>query len=109
MSVSINSKANTVKDFDTIKGLEEDVLVIHTPFHTVGSVCYYFSNNKILFSGDTLFYNAIGRNDLITSVPGKTKESIRKIFTLPDEVKVYPGHGINTTIGEERYKNPFVN
>lgn len=109
MNVVLSSKANIVKDFDVIKGLEEDALVIHTPFHTPGSVCYYFSNNKLLFSGDTLFYRSIGRNDFKTSVPGKTKESLKKILSLPNDVTVYPGHGITTNIGEERNKNPFAN
>jgi len=108
MNVILNSKAEKIQDYQVIKGLEEDILVIHTPFHTIGSVCYYLSNNKLLFSGDSLFYRSIGRSDLETSVPGKTRESLRKIFSLPDDVKVYPGHGINTNIGEERIKNPFV-
>ena len=108
MLVKLTSIAKTVKDYDTIKGLEEDVLVIHTPFHSRGSVCYYLSNNKILFSGDTLFYRSIGRSDFITSIPGKTKESLKKIMALPDDVTVYPGHGIQTNIGDERNKNPFV-
>ena len=109
LKVVLSSKANKVKDYDVIKGLEENALVIHTPYHTPGGVCYYFSNNKMLFSGDSLFYRSIGRNDFKTSVPGKTKESIKKIMTLPDDVVVYPGHGLNTIIGEERNKNPFVN
>ena len=109
MNVILSSKANKVNDYDTIKGLEEPVLVIHTPFHSPGSVCYYFSNNKLLFSGDSLFYRSIGRNDFETSIPGKTRESIKKIMALPDDVIVYPGHGISTNIGDERSKNPFVN
>lgn len=108
MNVVLSCKANKVKDYDIIKGLEESVLVIHTPYHTPGGVCYYFSNNKMLFSGDSLFYRSIGRSDFKTSIPGKTKESLRKIMALPDDVTVYPGHGIITIIGEERNKNPFV-
>ena len=109
MNVILSSKANKVQDFDSIKGLEEDILVMHTPFHSAGSVCYYLSNNKLLFSGDSLFYRSIGRNDFETSVPGKTRDSLKKIMSLPDDVKVYPGHGIETNIGDERNKNPFVN
>ena len=108
MSVVISTPAIKITDYQIIKGLEEDILVIHTPFHTGGSVCYYLDNNKMLFSGDTLFYMSIGRNDFSTSEPKKTKDSLKKLFALKDDVNVYPGHGINTSIGHERNKNPFI-
>lgn len=80
--------------------------VLHTPGHTPGSVC--FLTGKILFSGDTLFSNSIGRADL----PGGNHEhlltSIReKLLALDDDVRVYSGHGNVTTIGNERRFNPF--
>lgn len=81
--------------------------VIHTPGHSPGSVCYY--GEKILFSGDTLFKGSVGRTD----APGGSTEQlvksiVDKIFTLPDDVRVFPGHGPETTIGWEKKHNPFV-
>lgn len=83
--------------------------IIHTPGHSRGGVCYYFENIPALFSGDTLFCESIGRTDL----PGGDMEillkSIRKeLFSLPDDLKVYPGHGPSTTIGDEKQGNPFL-
>ncbi|MBR6770624.1 MAG: MBL fold metallo-hydrolase [Lachnospiraceae bacterium] len=80
-----------------------------TPGHTVGSCCYYFKEAGILISGDTLFQGSVGRTDLPTGSMGTLVRSIKdKLFILPDEVKVYPGHGDATTIGEEKQYNPFV-
>ena len=80
--------------------------VIHTPGHTSGSSCLY--GNGILFSGDTLFKNAHGRCDLPTGNVTSIISSIRqKLFNLPDEVVVYPGHGATTTILEEKQNQDF--
>lgn len=90
--------------------LGEDVLkVILAPGHSPGSVCFYCEKQQLLIGGDVLFRESIGRTDL----PGgdfKTLEtSIReRLYTLPDEVVVYPGHGLKTTIGYEKKHNPFV-
>ncbi len=82
--------------------------VIFTPGHTKGSCCYYFEDAGFLISGDTLFQNSVGRSDLPTGSESALIRSIReKLMLLPDEVKVYPGHGDSTTIGEERRFNPF--
>ena len=83
--------------------------VIHTPGHTSGCICFYDEKNARLFSGDTLFLESIGRTDF----PGSSTEAIiknikLKLFTLPPEVKVYPGHGISTTIGHETKNNEIV-
>ncbi|MGB9772723.1 MAG: MBL fold metallo-hydrolase [Bacteroidota bacterium] len=83
--------------------------VIHTPGHTPGSACFFFPNELVLFSGDTLFAGSVGRADL----PGGDWElllsSIRtKLFKLPEETRVYPGHGPITTIQQEKLYNPFV-
>ena len=83
--------------------------VLHTPGHTEGSICLYFSAEKTLIAGDTLFASSIGRTDL----PGGSFEKIirsihGKLLTLPDETAVVPGHGALTTIGEERESNPFL-
>ena len=84
--------------------------VIHTPGHTRGSICLHFVPLKMVFAGDTLFARSIGRTDL----PGGNTEQIldsitSRLFTLPDETRVIPGHGPATTIGEERRENPFLN
>lgn len=75
--------------------------VIHTPGHTPGSICIYNQKEKILFTGDTLFYHAVGRSDLPYSDSQKMTESFEKLFLLPKETTVYPGHGKLTTISQE--------
>ena len=107
-SIVISKSPNSVSDGDLIKGLEEDVVVLSTPYHTIGSCCYYLKDNRILLSGDTLFKMTIGRSDLPTSSPNYKKSTFEKLLKLPDDVNVYPGHGRNTSIGEERIKNPFI-
>lgn len=71
-----------------------------TPFHTKGSICFYFQRERILFSGDTLFKLGIGRDDLPHAAPKEKESSLGKIFALPSETLVYPGHGGKTTVGE---------
>lgn len=84
--------------------------VIHTPGHTKGSICFYIEKESILFSGDILFLESCGRTDFPTGDSNQLIISIReKLFALPDDVKVYPGHGSNTTIGHEKKHNPYVN
>jgi glyoxylase-like metal-dependent hydrolase (beta-lactamase superfamily II) len=83
--------------------------VIATPGHTQGSCCYYFEEDKLLISGDTLFAESVGRTDLATGSMGKLVKSINeKLMVLPDDVRVYPGHGPSTTIGHERENNSFL-
>ena len=85
-----------------LAGLSIDV--IHTPGHTPGGVCYYVGG--ILFSGDTLFHGDTGRTDLKGGNFEQIKDSVlNKLFVLPDETKVYPGHEEETTIGEEKLWN----
>ncbi len=83
--------------------------VIATPGHTIGSCCYYVERAGILISGDTLFQESTGRTDFPTGSMSSIVRSIReKLFILPDETKVYPGHGDSTTIAYEKKYNPFV-
>lgn len=82
--------------------------VIATPGHTVGGCCYYFEEAGILAAGDTLFAGSVGRTDLPTGSMGTLVRSIRdKLFVLPDDTRVYPGHGDRTTIRQEKEYNPF--
>lgn len=96
-----------LKDDDEIDFLGKIIKVIHTPGHTKGGVCYLFEN--ILFSGDSLFKGTIGRTDLPTGDYDDLISSLKqKILTLDKDIKVYPGHGFATTIGEEIENNLFL-
>ncbi len=82
--------------------------VLFVPGHSPGHVAFYEPVQKILIGGDVLFYHSVGRTDL----PGGNMETLlasihQKLFTLPDDVVVYPGHGPTTTLGEEKVNNPF--
>jgi len=84
------------------------IKAIATPGHTKGGICYWFESEKILLSGDVLFADSFGRTDF----PGGSQEAladsiINKLFTLPEETTVYPGHGMRTTIGREKKSNPI--
>ena len=83
--------------------------VFHTPGHTPGSLSYYFPAAGALFAGDVLFYRSVGRTDLPGGDFNTLRNAIRgKLFTLPPETVVYPGHGPATTIGDEQRGNPFI-
>lgn len=83
--------------------------VRHTPGHTPGHVVLYCAQEQVLFSGDVLFYEGIGRTDLPGGDHATLLHSIRQqVFTLPAETRVLPGHGPETTVGHERAHNPFV-
>ncbi|MDF2889276.1 MAG: beta-lactamase protein, partial [Lacrimispora sp.] len=83
--------------------------VIATPGHTEGCVCYYMKEEDVLISGDTLFLESLGRTDLPTGDQLKIISSIRgKLFPLPGDTMVYPGHGSVTTIGHEKSYNPVA-
>lgn len=76
--------------------------VLHTPGHTRGSVCFYDEANGRLFSGDTLFNQGFGRIDMYGGSAMAMRASLRELFCLPDDTRVYPGHGAETTIAAER-------
>lgn len=95
-----------VKDNEMINLLGYDIRCISTPGHTKGSMSFYFETQKVLFSGDTLFFETYGRVDLYGGSYTDIKDSIEnKLFTLPNEVLVYPGHGETTSIGKEKLHN----
>lgn len=108
-SAGMGLAARLKADYQTVDGEELSlagffVQVLHTPGHTKGGNCYYFAKQGWLFSGDTLFFESIGRTDLPTGDPKELVQSIRqKLFCLPEETVVFPGHGRQTTIGHEKY------
>ncbi len=82
---------------------------IHVPGHSPGSIVYYCDTEKTAFAGDVLFRSSIGRTDLAGGDFNTLVTGIKnKLFTLPDDVTVYPGHGPETTIGYEKQHNPFI-
>lgn len=95
-----------LRDGDVLTLAGFTIRVMHTPGHTIGSCCYFLPEEKVLFSGDTLFQGSYGRTDFPTSSSRDMVESLRRLLTeLPDETKVYPGHNAPTTIGtEKRYQ-----
>ena len=96
-----------VKDGDLIKLGNLEIKVLHTPGHTQGGVCYYVDG--VLFSGDTIFREAVGRCDLQGGSFEQIVESIEnKIYQLPDETVIYPGHGKQTTVEWEKEHNLFL-
>jgi len=106
--VGIPDSYTLIKENDiiTVDGL--NIKVIHTPGHTVGSVCYLV-NDTTLISGDTLFSGSIGRFDFpLGSFEDEISSIKNKLMILDDEVKVCPGHGFSTTIGKQRKDNPYL-
>ncbi len=96
-----------LKDGDDIDVDGLKLKVLHTPGHTRGSVCFYA--NGVLFAGDTLFQGSVGRTDLPGGDEAEELASIvDRLLVLPDDTIVLPGHMAQTTIGEERQRNPFV-
>ena len=86
-----------------------DLLVLETPGHTPGSVCFYSEKEGILFSGDTIFFDGMGRTDLPGGSEKKLRESIqKKLAVLPPETRVFAGHGPFTSIEREKRGNPFL-
>lgn len=101
--------AKTVRDGDVLTLAGYEFRVIHTPGHTRGGCSYYVESENVLFSGDTLFQNSVGRTDFENSSTSAIIRSIReKLFLLPDETHVYPGHMGETMIGYEKTHNPYV-
>ena len=106
-----NYKGNILflKDGDHVMLGEDSLEVIFTPGHSVGHVVFYNSKQGFVIGGDVLFRNGIGRTDIPGGDSNLLLKSIRdRLFTLPDDVIVYPGHGEPTTIGYEKENNPFI-
>ena len=98
-----------LKDGDEINLCDIKIKMISTPGHTEGGCCYYIEEAGFLVAGDTLFRESVGRTDLPTGSMSTLVRSIKeKLLALPDETKVYPGHGETTTIEYEKEYNPFL-
>ncbi len=108
--VPYSTKADIlVSDGDELKVGDVTLKFIHTPGHTEGGMCIYVEEAKALFSGDTLFCQSIGRTDFPGGSYREIMDSIRKkLFLLPDDTNVFPGHMGPTSIGFEKENNPFV-
>jgi glyoxylase-like metal-dependent hydrolase (beta-lactamase superfamily II) len=98
----------SLKDQDIIDLAGVKLLVLHTPGHTPGGISLYSKQDGIVFVGDTLFADSIGRTDFPGGSMSQLLNGVRqKLFTLPEETQVYPGHGPATTIAAEKAHNPF--
>jgi hydroxyacylglutathione hydrolase len=95
-------------DQQILSDAEMQYLILFTPGHSPGSVCFYFQKEEKLFSGDTIFKGSAGRTDIQGADGYQLKESLKKIKQLPDKVTIYPGHGPKTTIKQEKETNPFL-
>ena len=100
---------NLLKEGDVISLGEDQLTCFETPGHSPGSLCFYSRTQGFIIGGDVLFKRGIGRTDLPFGSHETLLNSIReKLFVLPPETIVYPGHGPSTTIGEEIRENPFL-
>lgn len=98
-----------VKDKEKLTLADVTVEVMETPGHTKGGVCFYIEEEKLLFCGDTLFEESIGRSDLPTGSAKELLHSLKeKVLVLPEEVVAFPGHGSSTKIGHEKKYNPYA-
>ena len=109
MSLSVSEPTSLLKEGDEINIGNSKCTVLHVPGHSVGSVCFYFAEEEVVFTGDALFQGSIGRTDF----PGGDHEllinSIRKkLLTLPENTIALPGHGGKTAIGTEIISNPYL-
>lgn len=110
MGESVSLKADVwLEDGQKLEMLGETMRCILTPGHTGGGMCFYFPKACMLFSGDTLFQESVGRTDFPTGSSRELIRSVReKLLVLPEAVRVYPGHGLMTTIRDEQMFNPYA-
>lgn len=108
-SIEIPDRLTYIEAGNTFQLADETLEVLFVPGHSIAHCCFLDRKNNILISGDTLFYESIGRTDLPGGNHVQLLQSIRnELFVLADEVKVYPGHGPATSIGHEKTHNPFL-
>lgn len=108
-AVELAAADRMLRDGDILKAGRMEIKVIHTPGHTLGGVSLLVSegDEKILFSGDTLFARSVGRTDLPGGDEDTLMKSLEKLEPLPDEIRVFPGHGPETILGDEKRFNPY--
>ena len=82
--------------------------MLHTPGHKEDSICFYFEADKIMFTGDTIFQESIGRTDLPGGDMDTLMDTLQRLIRLPEDTQLYPGHGYPTTIAHERQYNPYI-
>jgi glyoxylase-like metal-dependent hydrolase (beta-lactamase superfamily II) len=100
---------NYLNEGDLIRFGNQELQILHVPGHSAGSLCFYSEKESCVIVGDVLFRGSIGRTDLPGGNYAQLISQINsKLLTLPDETTVYSGHGISTTIGQERRTNPFL-
>lgn len=97
-----------IEDECVIEQADIKLQVLHTPGHTSGGICLYSEDEGVVFTDDTLFADSVGRTDLGGNMAQLIKSIKEKLFTLPDDTKVYPGHGPVTTIAHEKTNNQFL-
>jgi len=110
-SFSVKSEIRTLEDKENVELGQIQLEVMHVPGHTPGGIALLMKKpqNNILFTGDTLFYQGIGRTDFPGADERLLIKSIKeKLLNLSDDTVIYPGHGPSSTIGEEKRKNPFL-
>jgi glyoxylase-like metal-dependent hydrolase (beta-lactamase superfamily II) len=98
----------TFADGDVLHLAGLAIEVLHTPGHTPGSSCLRVDDDALVCSGDLVFAGTIGRSDFPNSDPAAMRSSLARFLTLPDELRVLPGHGAETVVGRERASNPFL-
>jgi len=111
LAYKVKSEIITLEDKQIIKCDCLELEVIHLPGHTPGGIALLMKKpqTNIIFTGDTLFYQGVGRTDLVGGSQLQLEKSIReRLFVLPGQTKVYPGHGAATTIENEKNNNPFI-
>lgn len=98
-----------LKETDKISIGKHNLDILYVPGHSPAHLCFYSADQGFLIGGDVLFKNSIGRTDLPGGNHQQLLENIQqKVYTLPDETVIYPGHGPTTTVGHEKHHNPFV-
>jgi hydroxyacylglutathione hydrolase len=107
--VSVSGPTGSLQDGQALQLGPLSWRVLHTPGHSPGSVTLWCPEEKVALVGDTLFRDSIGRIDFPTSDPDAMRDSLHRVLMgLPDDTRVFPGHGPDTTIGRERRSNPFL-
>lgn len=103
-----DGQLSLLKDGDTVKVGRLSFEVMRTPGHTPGSSCFIEQNERVIFTGDTLFENSCGRTDFDGGNPSDMKKSLAALAALSGNYEIYPGHGRKTTLDDERANNPYI-